>query len=120
MTASEYNYLLSLYELSGSMDGVRIVDLSLKTKISKASVYHALNRLINKGLASRSLEEATYNITEEGIKLITNYQGYVKKIQSWLISKLGMNIDCAYNDAIEIVCNISDEGREALLTYISN
>ena len=119
MTASEYNYLKALRELSRKEDEVRLKSLANLTGISKASVYNGLNRLINKGLCERSQTDASYKITKLGLNTINEYEGYVDIIESWLVNKLDLNSKDAKKDSINIACNISNSGLEALIKNIN-
>ena len=119
MTASEYKYLKALKELSREDDEVRLKSLANLTGISKASVYNGLNRLINKGLCERSLTDTSYKITKLGLDTINRYENYVEIIELWLVNKLQLNIKDAKSDSINIACNISNLGLEALIKNIN-
>lgn len=54
MTASELKYLIALDELYDGKNGVKLTVIAEKTRVSKVSVYRALERLEKDGYVKRT------------------------------------------------------------------
>ena len=116
MTAAELKYLIAIDELYDGTSGIKLISIAAKMGVTKVSVYRAVERLEKSGYLKRD-ERNKVIFTEHGHKSLAHFMIMVKWITEHLAERCGVSADKAYNDAIGVVCALSDESREGLFAF---
>lgn len=104
-TTAEIKYLLA----AETDDGVAMVKIGAKLGVSKASVFHMVERLERKGLVEKQKKIV---LTEAGKKVLSEFHSIMDWMRHHLVDKCGVPEDIAYEDSIGVICALSDVTRE--------
>lgn len=116
MSSSELRYLIATQELGKINSSVKQMAIASKLKVSKVSVYNAIERLKDKGYVIK--DERNVMLTPLGIKILNEYEAIIKFIEGHLVIHCNTPKDIAHNDALEATCSFSDLTRDNILKYI--
>lgn len=116
MSSSELRYLIVVNELGKINHCVKQIKIASELKVSKVSVYNAIERLREKGYVIK--DERNVIITELGVKALKDYQRIISFIEMHLVTHCNTPKDIAYKDALEATCSFSDITRENILKFI--
>ncbi len=113
MTQSELRYLIAVQFLDRDGNGVKLTDIAEKAKVTKVSVYRAVERLEKNGYICRN-ERNKVVLTEEGKKSLAIYQAVVSHMQTHLETYFSISSEEAYEDALGVACALGISSREAI------
>lgn len=116
MSSSELRYLIAAQELGKINSSVKQMAIASRLKVSKVSVYNAIERLKEKGYVIK--DERNVMLTPLGIKILNEYETIIKFIEAHLVIHCNTPKDIAHNDALEATCSFSDLTRENILKFI--
>lgn len=118
MTASELRYLIALEELYDGKVGVKLTSIAEKCGVTKVSVYRAIERLENNGYVKRTATNKIA-ISECGAEVLAEYKDCMSVVQWSLESNCKIPYAIAYKDALNTVCCISEQSREAIIDFLN-
>ena len=118
MTASEFRYLKATEELFSEDQEVKLTDIAGKMKLSKASVYRAVERLVAAGYLIRRGNK-TITPTDKGLTALKEYTLCIDFIKNTIERNWKVSPGTAYTDAVNTVCIISDASRNSILNYLN-
>ena len=116
MTAAGLKYLIAVNDLGAA--GIKITEISEKMGISKVSVYRAVSRLEASGYTVRD-EKNRVVITEQGKEQLEKYNLLTSLLAHHLNTCGQMRAEGAKEDAINAVCAVSDECRDAIFKLLT-
>lgn len=117
LTPAKKRYLLCIYEIGLEGKKVRSVDISNSICISKACVATMLPLLCEDMLIEKK-KDRTIELTDKGAIIARRlYKGYVSLINI-LVSYLNSTEENAKYDAVNCVCNMTDENIENIICYV--
>ena len=106
ITASEMKYLLTIEEIG---QNVKMVAIAKKLGITKASVFHSIERLEKKNLVKK---EEFVALTADGEKILSEFHSIRNWMKHHLVDKCGVPEEIANEDSINVICSLSDVTRE--------
>ena len=115
MTAAGLKYLIAVNDLGAA--GIKITEISEKMGISKVSVYRAVSRLEASGYTVRD-EKNRVVITEQGKEQLEKYNLLTSLLAHHLNTCGQIRAEVAKEDAINAVCAVSDECRDAIFKLL--
>ena len=119
MTTAELRYLIATDELCDGTCGVKLTEIAEKVNVSKVSVYRAVERLEKNGYVERN-EKNKVVLTEHGKKQLSDYTEIMAFVIAHLVSRCGTPEDIAYNDALGVVCALSDISRGSVANMLKS
>ena len=109
MTYSEFRYLWNVREVE--KDNVaRLKDITNVMTVTKVSVFRALERLEKGGYVQKSKDRKIY-LTEKGRGFLKEYEQAIFFLKEKMLQFAGIEEDTAEEEAMRIVCVLSDESR---------
>lgn len=117
MTASELRYLIALNDLYDGKNGVKLTEIADKACVSKVSVYRAIERLEKDGYVKRT-DKNRIAVSEKGAEALVEYQACMSIVQWSLETNCGTSPAIAYKDALNTVCVLSEESRQAVVRFL--
>ena len=109
MTYSEFRYLWNVREVE--KDNVaRLRDITNIMTVTKVSVFRALERLGKGGYVQKSKDRKIY-LTEKGRALLKEYEQAILFLKEKMLQFAGIEENMAEEEAMRIVCVLSDESR---------
>lgn len=109
MTYSEFRYLWNVREVE--KDNVaRLKDITNVMTVTKVSVFRALERLEKGGYVQKSKDRKIY-LTEKGRGFLKEYEQAIFFLKDKMLQFAGIEEDTAEEEAMRIVCVLSDESR---------
>ena len=111
LTPAKKKYLFSIYEIGLQKAIIRSVDIAKSIRISKASVCNMLPILVEDGLIEKDADRIVA-LTDEGADIAEAYYSIYKFIYRLLRNKFESSKESAREDAINFVCNLTDENIE--------
>ena len=109
MTYSEFRYLWNVREVE--KDNVaRLRDITKIMTVTKVSVFRALERLEKSGYVQKSKDRKIY-LTEKGRGFLKEYEQAIFFLKEKMLRFAGIEEDMAQEEAMRIVCVLSDESR---------
>ncbi|MBO7682936.1 MAG: metal-dependent transcriptional regulator [Clostridia bacterium] len=110
-------YLKTILRLSLQQSSVRSIDISEFMGFSKPSVSRAVSILKESGYITIH-EDKSITLTEEGRKIATHlYERQV--VLSYMLRKMGVDEETAYEDACRMEHIVSDESFEHIKQYLN-
>ena len=116
MTSSELRYLITINKLCCGDMPVSLMKIAAEMKVSKVSVYKAVERLGKDGRVERTNRKVI--ITDKGKAILGEYMLMINFLCSHLTLHCVHDEAIAFNDAINAVCVLSDTGRDGIVTYL--
>lgn len=117
MTSAELKYLSTVNDLDQGVNGVRLTDIGKKNGSIKGYVYRAMERLEKSGYIKRD-ENNRIAILERRKNELMIYMKLIEFISKHLEIHCNTPNDIAYNDAIGVVCALSDESRNGIARFL--
>lgn len=117
MSASELKYLYTSVNLYDECGCVNPTAVARKMSVSKVSVYHAIEKLENRGYIRRD-ERNKLHPTEEGKRRLDEYMLCIRYVQQILERFCHTPPGIAFCDAIQSTCAVSENSRKAILALI--
>ena len=111
MTAAGLKYLMAIDALGAS--GIKITEIAESMSVSKVSVYRAISRLETGGYTVRD-EKNRVVITEYGRSQLEKYTVLLSCLEYHFKANAKLSEGNAREDAINAICAVSDECREAI------
>ena len=109
MTYSEFRYLWNVREVE--KDNVaRLRDITNIMTVTKVSVFRALERLEKGGYVQKS-KDRKICLTEKGRTFLEEYEQAIFFLKEKMLQFAGIEEDTAEEEAMRIVCVLSDESR---------
>lgn len=109
MTYSEFRYLWNVREVE--KDNVaRLRDITKVMTVTKVSVFRALERLEKSGYVQKNKDRKIY-LTEKGRGFLKEYEQAIFFLKEKMLQFAGIEEDMAQEEAMRIVCVLSDESR---------
>ena len=109
ITYSEFRYLWNVREVE--KDNVaRLRDITNIMTVTKVSVFRALERLEKGGYVQKSKDRKIY-LTEKGRGFLKEYEQAIFFLKEKMLQFAGIEEDTAEEEAMRIVCVLSDESR---------
>lgn len=109
MTYLEFRYLWNVKEVE--KDNVaRLKDITNVMTVTKVSVFRALERLEKGGYVQKSKDRKIY-LTEKGRGFLKEYEQAIFFLKEKMLQFAGIEEDTAEEEAMRIVCVLSDESR---------
>lgn len=109
MTYSEFRCLWNVREVE--KDNVaRLKDITNVMTVTKVSVFRALERLEKGGYVQKSKDRKIY-LTEKGRGFLKEYEQAIFFLKEKMLQFAGIEEDTAEEEAMRIVCVLSDESR---------
>ena len=119
MSVAELRYMIAISELCGGEYGVKLTEIAAKTGVSKVSVYRAVERLEKNGYVRRN-EKNKVVLTDYGKKQLADYMDIIRFVNVHLALQCGTPDDMAYNDALGVVCALSDISRGSIAELLKS
>ncbi|MDE6551245.1 MAG: hypothetical protein K2M44_07105 [Clostridia bacterium] len=113
MTASELKYLLTANELSDNGSGAKMAAMAGRLKVSKVSVYRAVERLIVGGYIEQIGKRI--HLTQKGLNNVAEYLIVIEFICDKLLRHCNTPKDKAFNEALGVACALSEESRKQVI-----
>ncbi len=119
MTVAELKYLLAINELYDGTVGVKLTAIASKMNVTKVSVHRAVERMDKNGYTKRD-EKNKVIISEYGYEQLQLYYIIMQWISNHLREKGGIPEDIAIQDAINVVCSLSNVSHKVIADMIVN
>lgn len=108
LSSSGEDYLEAIYQLGGTQNAVRSVDLAEKLDVSKASVNKAVNNLKSAGLVEQP-HYGDISLTERGMHYARAVLNRHEVLTQFLTEVLGVDPETAQEEACMMEHAISDD-----------
>lgn len=108
LSSSSEDYLEAIYQLGGTNNAVRSVDLAEKLEVSKASVNKAVNNLKNAGFVEQP-HYGDISLTERGLLYAKGVLNRHEVLTKFLVEVLGVDAEVAQEEACTMEHAISDD-----------
>ncbi|MFA5449240.1 MAG: hypothetical protein WC292_02210 [Clostridia bacterium] len=118
MTASEFNYLKAIEELSSKGEEVKLTDVANKMMFAKPSVYRAVEKLVATGYIMRN-KNKSISLIDKGKAALEEYLVCIRFIAKSIAKNWNISPQIAYMDAVNTVCIISNASRLAILNHLN-
>ena len=112
MTYSEFRYLWNVREVEKD-NASRLRDITNVMTVTKVSVFRALERLEKGGYVQKSKDRKIY-LTEKGRGFLKEYEQAIFFLKEKMLQFAGIEEDTAEEEAMRLVCVLSDESRKRL------
>lgn len=109
MTCSEFGYLWKIGDIA-KRKIVRLKDITAEMNVTKVSVFRAVERLERNGYVEKKGDKGI-TITDNGRQLLEEYSKAIMFIKEKLICVVTVNGRAAEEEAMRIVCVLSNESR---------
>lgn len=113
MTYSEFRYLWNVREVEKD-NASRLRDITNVMTVTKVSVFRALERLEKGGYVQKSKDRKIY-LTEKGRGFLKEYEQAIFFLKEKMLQFAGIEEDTAEEEAMRIVCVLSDESRKMIV-----
>ncbi|MCL1847105.1 MAG: metal-dependent transcriptional regulator [Coriobacteriia bacterium] len=117
LTSANEDYLEAIYELGGSRNPVRSVDLAARLEVSKASVSGALKNLKQAGLVEQPFY-GDITLTEKGETYAAAILERHHVLYHFLLDVLGVEPSTAADEACKMEHAISDDTLSRLTAHL--
>ena len=118
MSSSELRYLIAASVLAKQINIVKQTDLANKLQVSKVSVYHAVEKLKEKGFIEKN--ERKILLTKKGEEILDEYMVIIRFMAGHLSLHCGTTENQAYEDALNATCAFSDVTRNGVANFIKS
>lgn len=112
LTPSIEDYLKTIFLLDQG-EGVRSVDVAKQLKVAKPSVNHAVNTLVNNGMATQ-MKYGHIFLTETGLAFAKRIYEHHSRLKTFLVSVLKIDPEQAEEEACSIEHVLSDDTIERI------
>ena len=123
MTSADFKYLVASKRLYDAREdksiGIRLTEIANAVKVSKASVFRAIDRLEKSGYIRKN-DRNKIVITEYGFAQLAEYRIMIEWLCSHLQYHCNISEEIARVDAINAACAMSDESRHGLAEFIKS
>lgn len=118
MSASLLKYMIAAEALFDGRNGVGLTAIAEKAGVSKASAYHAVERLETDGYVRRDGKKKVLP-TPKGLNRLNEYMSGVYALRDAFVKLCGVPGRVAFHEALKTVGVMSDECRVALTDFLN-
>lgn len=118
VSSAKKRYLLATYELINDQKaGVRSKDIADRLRVQRPSASKMIHMLCEDGYFEKEYYGKVH-FTQEGLRYANHLYTEYLLLYEYFAERLSLQQDCARNDAITCLCDLSEEGKQGLISLV--